>query len=174
MNLTNPAPAPLGQGTNGSNPMPAAPSRRTETFDMPPLVPPAEREVVRAGNRYALVAAMFVHLTVDEEKRVYARAGIHSTNAMILANLKATEAMRVIKVAPITDGLDKEGQKVETFNPAEAVEYATSTIDGTAEVAYAGMTPALRDLMVLAYGVATSIDEGAAALFIRSRRSAYR
>lgn len=166
------APAPVAQ--NLASASSARIPRRYEYFDVPEFTPMDQRELKLDQTRYAILSIGFVLMNVEEEKKVASRAGLHASNALYIAALRATEAMRVIVLAPIVSGLDPKGQPVDTFDPASATEFATSTVDATAEGAYAGMHPGMRELVMLAYGSIASVDDSAAALFLKSRRSVTR
>jgi hypothetical protein len=172
MQLASPVPAPLGQSLASAHA--GARPRHYEIFEVPEAVPIPERAIEMNGIRYAILEIWLALLTTEEEKKVAGRAGMHAGNAMILASLRATEAMRILKVAPVETALDAAGKPEETINLAAAVEFEVSTINATAEGAYAAMHPGMRDLVIMAYGVSSSIEEGQAALFLKSRRAATR
>lgn len=169
-------PAPVGTSLASSGGMTPAASRarQYEIFTLPADVPIDQRAIVLDDVRYAITEVWFALLTLKEDKLIAMRAGDNAANPTILAILKTCEAMRFVRAAIITAPLDGKGQPVETYNPDQAIEFATSTHDHSAEGVFGAMHPGLRDLVMLGYASSATLEERHAQGFIRSRRTAVR
>lgn len=169
-------PAPVGVSIaagNGMSPA-AARQRHYDIFELPEDVPIDQRVIELEGTRYAITEIWFALLSLKEDKLIAQRAGDNAANAVILAMLKTTEAMRFVRAAVVSSVIGADGQPVETFNPAQAVEFATSTHDASAEGVFGAMHPGLRDVVMLGYATSASMSDRHAMGFLKSRRTAIR
>jgi hypothetical protein len=176
MQLEKPAPsAPVGHASlaDATSNMP----RRTYIeYEVPASCPLDERQLVMAGERYALLVATFKLPSVFEERRVFQRIGADIDKPMIIATVQTTEALSFILCAAVHVVLDADGNPQESFDPdrTKAFEFRCSSIDGTAEGTFAAMHPAMRTLLMMGYATSVQASEETAALFLKSRRTVTR
>lgn len=155
--------------------MQAHETRRTYTeFEVPDIMPLEEREVTYGGQRLSIQRILLKRPTVPEERRVYARAGNDSNNAMIIAMLQTMEGLAFVVAAPVVQSLGPDGQPKDEVQANALVEYPISTTNGSAEIIYGSMHPAMRHILILAYQSSVMPSEATSGLFVESRRTVTR
>jgi hypothetical protein len=157
----------------------APPPRPVDTFDIPLTMDDEQREVALPGGRRGKIRRLaFATLSAAEEKMALKRCGGDPSG--LAFQLAISTLAGIVLDEDVGWPTDAE-LKAAGDGAAELVNAAIarlerqpltplSVTDSTADAAWVGMHPAMRNLCVSAYGATQTTTEDVAKDFLKSRR----